>query len=327
MASAALWPDGECAPRGELAILSTDVEFGSRLLGRNPTWCSGGLPSVSEALVRGVCDDAPLVHCVLPTSLRWIRSILAVSDAPRSHMDVLSELGRQGERVAAGTLLIAGRGTGFHGQHARPWAAAAGNLHLSAVFRPDTRMDAAVATVVALPVVAVVNAIDSIGELAGRAGIKWVNDVLIDGAKVAGVLCSTKLQGTRLTELTLGIGLNVEARPDVEPTAFVPRAEALRAHAPALTLSMAFERLCVALDEALSVLTERGPEVLLDAYRRRSLAVGQRVEIWPDDAGSSSNGVVTGTVTAVGDQLELVLDQGRCAAFAGRMRFVDEGGG
>ncbi|MBN1608865.1 MAG: hypothetical protein JW940_19720 [Polyangiaceae bacterium] len=324
MACQRLWPDGVCARKSELALLTSDAGFASRLLRRTLDWEARLLPSVPQELVRGVFEKRPFVHAALPTGLRWIRSVLAVGDAPRSHMDVLWELGRQGESVPSGMLLVAGSGTGFHGQHARPWTAAAGNLHLSALFRPDIVMDAAVATVAALPVVAVVNAIDSMGELTGCARIKWVNDVLIDGAKVAGVLCSTKLQGRRLTELTMGIGLNVEVRPDVEPTVFVPRVDSLRSHAPALTLGEAFERVCVALDASMSLLVEQGPAPLLDFYRRRSLALGRTVEIWPDDATSSPGDVVTGTVTAIGDQLELILDHGRHAVFSGRVRLVEE---
>ena len=324
MESSRLWPDGARARESELTVFTSDAEFASRILQRKLEWNVSVPPSAPQELVRSIFEDQPFVHGTLRTGLRWIRWILAVSDAPRSHMDVLSELSRQGESVPAGTLLVAESGSGFHGQHARPWTAAAGNLHLSAFFRPDVVMDTAVATVAALPVVAVVNAIDSIGELAERAGIKWVNDVLVDGAKVAGVLCSTKLQGRHLTELTLGIGLNVEVRPDVESTAFVPRVGSLKCHVPNLTLGAAFERVCLALDESMSLLAEHGSQPLLDAYRRRSLALGRAVEIWPDDAISPPSDVVRGTATAIGDQLELILDHGRYAAFSGRMRWVDE---
>jgi biotin-(acetyl-CoA carboxylase) ligase len=324
MAASRFWPDGACAQQGELTVLTSDAQFSSRLLQRELQWNVGVLPDAPHELVRGIFEDQPFVHCALRSGLRWIRSILAVSEAPRSHMDVLLELSRQGASVPAGTLLVAESGTGFHGQHARPWAASAGNLHLSALFRPDIVMDTAVAAVAALPAVAVVNAIDSIGGLTERAGIKWVNDILIDGAKVAGVLCSTKLEGRHLTELTLGIGLNVEVTPDVEGTAFVPRVDSLKSHVPTLTLGTAFERMCLALDASMSLLVEHGSGPLLDAYRRRSLALGRPVEIWPDGPVSSQREVVRGTVTAIGDQLELILDNGQHAAFSGRMRWVGE---
>jgi biotin-[acetyl-CoA-carboxylase] ligase BirA-like protein len=324
MTSASPWPAGKCARPGELAVLTSDVEFASRLLGRTPAWAPSALPVLPRKLLSSVFEDQPFVHCVLPTCLRWIRSVLAVPDAAQSHMDVLSDLARQGEVIPAGTFLVAKKGRGFHGQHARPWAAEAGNLHLAALFRPEITIDGAIAAAAALPVVAVVNAIDAMGELAGRAAIKWVNDVLIDGAKVAGVLCSTKLQGKRLTELILGIGLNVEVTPAVEPTAFVPRVDSLRSHAQARTLGEAFEHVCVALDQAISLLVESGSAPLLDAYRRRSLAIGRRVEVCPDDPSASTAQTVAGTVTAIGDQLELVLDQGKCVVFSGRVRFVND---
>jgi BirA family biotin operon repressor/biotin-[acetyl-CoA-carboxylase] ligase len=52
----------------------------------------------------------------------------------------------------------------------------------------------------------------STGEAPGLVHVKWPNDVLIDGRKVAGILCERK-QGTDI----IGIGINVSHAPDEVP--------------------------------------------------------------------------------------------------------------
>ena len=74
--------------------------------------------------------------------------------------------------------------------------------------------------------------IDTIPELSGKAGIKWVNDVLIDGAKVSGVLAYTQQEGDNVTAATLGIGLNLKTTPRIDPSPFVPRAASLTDFCP-----------------------------------------------------------------------------------------------
>ena len=44
--------------------------------------------------------------------------------------------------------------------------------------------------------------------------IKWPNDILINNKKIAGILCETKVRGTHLEGVVLGIGLNLKLGPD-----------------------------------------------------------------------------------------------------------------
>ena len=48
--------------------------------------------------------------------------------------------------------------------------------------------------------------------IAPSAEIKWPNDLLVNGKKLAGVLVESQLQGDRLQALVVGIGLNVASR-------------------------------------------------------------------------------------------------------------------
>ena len=316
------WPD-PARPSSESLMVHTSARvFADRLLGAEPVWSRATAPSTDTDLARSVFGEQPVFERALPSSLRQTRHLLAVADAPRSHVDVVNGLCSRGHAPASGTLLLAERGSGFHGHHGRAWEALPGNLHLTAYYSPNVPLDAPGATLTALPASVVIRAIDSIADLVGRARIKWMNDILIDGAKVAGVLCFTTLQGRTLSGILVGIGLNVETRPTVASTPFVPRVAALSDFASHVTLSGVFAPLCAALDDAVSLLCDGHTQEILDAYRRHSVVLGRQVEVWPDKDNPSPEELTTGVVTSIGDHLELTLEPGSRKVVAGRVRLL-----
>jgi BirA family biotin operon repressor/biotin-[acetyl-CoA-carboxylase] ligase len=64
-----------------------------------------------------------------------------------------------------------------------------------------------------VPALALVDAVHALSGGSLRPGIKWVNDVLLEGRKIGGALTATETQGDRVRALLLGIGLNVACRP------------------------------------------------------------------------------------------------------------------
>lgn len=149
-----------------------------------------------------------------------------------------------------------------------------------------------------------------------------MNDIVLDGAKVAGVLCFTQMQGQQLAGLVVGIGINVEVRPVVEPTPFVPQVEALRSYSAGATLAGTLANVCLALDEAISCLLDGRVDELLSRYRLRSVAVGKQVEVWPDGDANAASQVIVGTVEEIGSSLDLVLSPGDRRVHTGRLRLL-----
>jgi BirA family biotin operon repressor/biotin-[acetyl-CoA-carboxylase] ligase len=156
-----------------------------------------------------------------------------------------------------------------------------------------------------------VDAIDAIPGLEESAGIKWVNDILIDGAKVGGVLAYTQSMGGAISGAVLGIGVNVETEPDIEPTPFVPQAGTLRSKASrpeACNQQSFFAALAAALDTNYTRLLAGEYEALLERYRERSLVIGRQVTLCADKPGPELDVIARGRVSRIGDALELAIE-------------------
>ena len=233
-----------------------------------------------------------------------------VKEAGASQFDALRALLAAGFRPPGPLFTLAGAGRGFHGQRGRTWVAAPGNLHLCAVLCPaDLPAEQALALTM-LPAVAAVDAIAGVGGDAACAGIKWVNDIVLDGRKVGGVLTAAQTLDGRVGWAVLGIGLNVAVAPDVTPTPFVPTVGCLASYRSGLTLREVLSALLRALAHRCRELEREGPAPLLAAYRAASVIIGREVSVWPEEAaGVSTTGRprARGIVQAINGDLSLTL--------------------
>src|SRR5687767_5837599 len=120
-----------------------------------------------------------------------------------STMDLAKERARAG--APDGTVVIAEEMTGGRGSHGRPWVAPKGGLYLSIVLRglKDPH----------LLTLALGNAVADTLEVAGvEPRLKWVNDVHVDGKKMAGILVEGEATGGSFDFLVAGIGINVNGK-------------------------------------------------------------------------------------------------------------------
>src|SRR5690349_22177636 len=137
---------------------------------------------------------------------------------PRLHLRATTSTTDRGRGLAQagaphGTLVTAGEQSAGRGRQGRTWSAPAGSaLLLSLVIRDPPRL---------LPLAAGVAVADVAG---ARARVKWPNDVLVDGLKVAGILVEGRPQERWAV---LGIGLNVALREGDFPPELVGRAGTL----------------------------------------------------------------------------------------------------
>lgn len=214
----------------------------------------GGLRMEEERL------DALTIGPLLPEGF-----CLEIFDCVDSTSTLLKERGpalRHGMAVAA-EAQRAGRGT-----HGRSFASPAGRgIYLSVALQTDRDQ---LPLISSLCGVAVCEAIESCSAL--HPQIKWVNDLYIQNRKVCGILCESMVEPGQPLFVIAGIGVNVH--PHAFDGELQNRAASLENFS---TGPVDRSRLCAEILCRLDFWLHQSREVLLEAYRRRSLLAGRQV--------------------------------------------------
>ncbi|GAB4182069.1 MAG: biotin--[acetyl-CoA-carboxylase] ligase [Geothermobacteraceae bacterium] len=223
------------------------------------------------------------------------------------------------EGAEEGTVLVADSQQAGKGRLGRAWVSPPGvNLYTSVILRPDIPpWQAPQLTFVAA--VALVRAIEQVCGLSAR--VKWPNDVLVDGAKVAGVLSELLADMDRVRAVILGIGLNVNMSRGQLP-------ETLRYPATSLALASgrpSWSRLQLAcalyrqIDELYRVYLGRGFEPIRLAWEASCDLVGRQVQV------SSGEDLLVGRCAGIDQDGALLLSGGGATkrVLAGDVRPVD----
>lgn len=174
--------------------------------------------------------------------------------APRFDVDAVaicestnaSLLERAGQGAPSGSVLVAQRQTAGRGRMGRQWFSSPGaSLTFSLLWRlPPGRMPAGLSLVVGL---ALAEALESMG--VAELALKWPNDLLLDGRKLAGILI--ELAPGSDNAFVIGVGLNLKLPTDLP--------QEVRATATALDTAIPGEELLARLLVALhGVLTDFG---------------------------------------------------------------------
>ncbi len=130
-----------------------------------------------------------------------------------STMDVAHQLA--GEGADEGLLIVAAEQTAGRGRAGRSWMSPPGGLYLSLVLRPQR--DPAEWPQLAL--VAGLAAAQSVPKLSKKQKptIRWPNDVLVDGRKLAGILTEAKVDAHGNRYVVVGLGMNLTTRAEDLP--------------------------------------------------------------------------------------------------------------
>jgi BirA family transcriptional regulator, biotin operon repressor / biotin---[acetyl-CoA-carboxylase] ligase len=103
--------------------------------------------------------------------------------------------------------------TAGRGRRARAWASPRGNFHASLVMAPaGPASEVALRSFVAS--LALRDALVAVTGLPQAFTLKWPNDVLCNGGKIAGILLESASNGAGVAHLVVGVGVNLIAAPD-----------------------------------------------------------------------------------------------------------------
>ncbi len=263
-----------------------------------------------------------------PSGAFWHRMVV-VERAPRSQFDALHEALTDGLTLDGPTAAVALTGQGFRGQRGRPWSVIEGNLFLTVGLPLGLPAAELVPGLIMLPAVSVIDAIRTVGPAGIAPSIKWVNDILLDGRKVGGVLASTVCRDSVVEAAVLGIGVNIGHAPVLEPTPFVPAAGCLKDAGINTTLPRFTCCVLESLDKRYDAFKAHGPAGLLRSYRELSCVVGQRVRLWDESTDSAWETkrwpapLACGVVTAIADDLSLEIEGHAGSVSRGRLAFEE----
>jgi len=211
-----------------------------------------------------------------------------------------AQLARDG--APEGTVVLAERQTAGRGRLGRTWESPAGvNLYASVVLRPSVPpIEVPRLTLVAG--IAVADAIVATAPL--RPAIKWPNDVLLAGRKVAGVLTELEAEAERVRFVIVGIGVNLNAGASDFPPELADKATSVALASGAPVDRAAFAgRLLGALDPLYEEFLRGGFVALRPRYDAYHCLPGRRVTI-------DGRPPITGTVRGVDDEGALLVEDG-----------------
>lgn len=231
---------------------------------------------------------------------------IAVYDSLPSTNTLLREEALAG--APAGRTIIADTQTGGRGRMGRSFFSPPGSgIYLSVLYRP-TPDSTLPQTITMAASVVIAQAIEAV--TGQSVGIKWVNDLYLDGLKIAGILteASVNIEAGGVDHMVLGVGINLYAPEGGFPEDIKDIAGSLypcdKPTDPTLRL-----RLTAALIKGLWQLGHsRGIGDYIEDYRARSILIGEEVIITAgnrqhrgqvigfDDAGHLLLGNPDGTV-------------------------------
>lgn len=204
-----------------------------------------------------------------------------------------------------GVVAVADHQTAGRGRLGRSWTAPPGaSLLMSVLLRPALPPDA----LHLLNAAVALAAADACQELAGlEPELKWPNDLMVGGRKLAGILSEADLGGPAGAVVVVGMGLNVSWPSDL-PEDLVGIATSLdRVAARPVERADLLVAVLVGLERRYAPLgSPAGRAALAGEYRRRCATIGREVRVELTDES------FTGTATDVADSGHLLVSTAAC---------------
>jgi len=187
-----------------------------------------------------------------------------------------------------GMSVIAKQQTSGRGRLGRSWESPSDKgIYMSTVLRPPLApSETPIFTLAAA--VAVVSAIR--GTTGVKAGIKWPNDIIIEGRKVCGILLEMSSEADQVNYIVMGIGINYSQNEEDFPEELRSKATSLKMATGVLKDStenvaagLYFSRLSVVrsilreLDTVIQMVLSYNNTKLLDLWRENSGTLGREV--------------------------------------------------
>lgn len=196
-------------------------------------------------------------------------------DEVSSTMDEAFRLGVEGARE--GTVVCAETQTKGRGRMGRSWVSPKGKgVYVSVILRPELS-PADLSQLTLLSAVVVCEALRNATGI--DASIKWPNDILIKGKKIAGILTELNAEVERVHFVVVGVGINVNTPKNLLVDGATSLKVELKKHIDRIRLT---QELLVSFENWYMSLKKYGFTPAISEWKRMSATLGQKVKIQGD---------------------------------------------
>lgn len=255
--------------------------------------CPGqGYVLVSEAFTVGMLDSRLSTHCIG-------NSIIILDETGSTNRDAMqqAELGAK-----EGLVIVANRQSAGKGRLGRVWHTLPESLACSVLLRPALPPE----QVPQLSLLTAVALHDGLSRFVPDLSIKWPNDLLHRGAKIAGILTEMRAEPGRVHAVVLGFGINLNPPADGWPESITQQATDLESAACRKISRLDVASAVIqALDHWYALYLEQGFAPVHRAWWRAHAASGQQVRV------HDGKDYIYGLATALDDDGALLLDTGK----------------
>lgn len=223
------------------------------------------------------------------------------------------------EGAPHGTIAVADMQTTGRGRRGKTWASPSGRaIYMTILLRPDFLPDQASM----LTLVMALSVADAVTEMTGlETGIKWPNDIVVNGKKICGILTEMNMnvELNAIEYVIIGVGINVN---NDSPAEFP---EEIRQMATSLKIESGIQISRAALIAETALQFERNYDMfvrnmnlepLLDAYDKHLLNIGKEVKIL--DPKGEYTGIARG-INKTGELLVETQDGRTVEVYAGEV--------
>jgi len=202
-----------------------------------------------------------------------------------------------------GTVVLAEAQSAGRGRMGHAWFSPPGlNLYVSVLLRPAVTL----ADVPVFSLIASLALSEAVWAMGLPAKIKWPNDVLVDGRKVAGCLVDVAASGEDVSHVILGVGINLNVATTELCAALgaagTPAGSMSELAGHAIDRNVFTALFLNFLERALTMYRSDGPRAVLAAWRSRDALAGVEVDVRGE--GTPYHGHVLG----IGDDGYLLVE-------------------
>ncbi len=216
-----------------------------------------------------------------------------------STMDTAKELARKNTKHF--TVVVADEQTNGRGRLNRKWLSSKGGLWFTVILKPQLppALSFRVNFAASLCLTKTLRKLFSID-----ANVKWPNDILVNGKKLAGLLSEMETKSDMISFVNIGIGLNVNNSPERDEPNAVSIKNLIGKKVPRRNLLTAFlEEFALEIPRIYDKNIRQGELSVIDRWKKYTSTIGKQVNI------ETSDSVFSGVAVDVDESGALIIRQ------------------